>query len=423
MPQRLSFFPDQNRSPLSPLKTAHYSRPLYLFAVFTAFCTLCLIGVGGLVTSHGVGMAVPDWPNTYGYNMFAFPVSQWVGGIFYEHTHRLVGSFVGLLTTILAIWLWARETSGRVRWMGVSVFIGVVLLLGVRQMPVYIALAALSVLAMILGMIQARRTGWPLRWLGAIAFAAVVLQGVLGGLRVVWAQDQIGIFHATLAQVFFLLVGVIALRTSRMWLQNGSVVPGSFADAKLHWLLVVTTTFILGQLVLGATMRHQHAGLAIPDFPLAYGSVWPDTSVEAVLRYNQQRVETVALNPITATQMQLQMLHRLMALGIVCLVTWAVWRLWKHTPQGHVLRRFAGVWMLLIMVQFGLGVWTVLSDKAADVASLHVIVGAISLMTGGLMCVISARSMTPLCDRDSAGKAGSETPCVASIPNEPVIAR
>jgi cytochrome c oxidase assembly protein subunit 15 len=70
--------------------------------MLTALASLALIGVGGLVTSHGAGMAVPDWPTTYGYNMFAFPLSQWVGGIFYEHTHRLVAAGVGLLTTVLA---------------------------------------------------------------------------------------------------------------------------------------------------------------------------------------------------------------------------------------------------------------------------------------------------------------------------------
>ena len=75
------------------------------FAVLTAVATFVLIGIGGLVTSKGVGMAVPDWPNTYGYNMFFFPVSQWVGGIFYEHTHRLVATVVGTLVVCLTRWL------------------------------------------------------------------------------------------------------------------------------------------------------------------------------------------------------------------------------------------------------------------------------------------------------------------------------
>src|SRR5882672_468591 len=110
---------------------------LHRMAVFTAIATLVLISVGGLVTSREAGMAVPDWPNTYGYNMFWFPFSQWVGGIFYEHTHRLTAAFVGFLTTILALWLWVRETRSKTRWLGVGTITAVILLMGVRQMPVF----------------------------------------------------------------------------------------------------------------------------------------------------------------------------------------------------------------------------------------------------------------------------------------------
>ena len=109
---------------------------LHRFAVLTVLATLALLGIGGLVTSHGAGMAVPDWPNTYGYNMFLFPPSKWVGGIFYEHSHRLVASGVGLLTTILAVWLWLRESRAWLRWLGVIAFFGVVfqgLLGGARE--------------------------------------------------------------------------------------------------------------------------------------------------------------------------------------------------------------------------------------------------------------------------------------------------
>src|SRR3954462_12506863 len=108
------------------------------FACLTALATLVLVGIGGLVTSHGAGLAVPDWPNTYGYNMFFFPISKWVGGIFYEHTHRLVASFVGLLTTMLAVWLWARETTGRQRTIGIVALLFFMALLGIRKMPVYL---------------------------------------------------------------------------------------------------------------------------------------------------------------------------------------------------------------------------------------------------------------------------------------------
>ena len=107
------------------LAPAHNSS-LHRFAVLTAIATLGLVGIGGLVTSHGAGMAVPDWPNTYGYNMFFFPVSRWMGGIFYEHTHRLAASGVGLLTVVLALWLHGRSARPVMRWGGL-----ILLLLGV----------------------------------------------------------------------------------------------------------------------------------------------------------------------------------------------------------------------------------------------------------------------------------------------------
>ena len=99
------------------------SRWLHWWIVLTALATLVLVGAGGLVTSHGVGMAVPDWPNTYGYNMFFFPFSRWVGGIFYEHTHRLVASLVGLMTAIMAVWLFGKTARPFLRWTGVALLV------------------------------------------------------------------------------------------------------------------------------------------------------------------------------------------------------------------------------------------------------------------------------------------------------------
>src|ERR1700756_1322025 len=122
-----------------------------------------------MVTSKNVGLAVPDWPTTFGYNMFLFPISKWVGGILFEHTHRLIASVVGFLTIILGFWLWR---SGAPRW---------------------------------------------LRNIGFVALGAVILQGVLGGLRVTMLKDQIGIFHACLAQAFLGLLVVISLVTTKFW--------------------------------------------------------------------------------------------------------------------------------------------------------------------------------------------------------------
>src|ERR1700716_3674197 len=113
------------------------------FVWLLCVATLFLVCSGGMVTSKGVGLAVPDWPTTFGYNMFLFPVSNWIGGVLFEHTHRQIASTVGFLTIILAIWLWRTEDRQSVKT------------------------------------------------LGLIAVAGVILQGILGGLRVTMLKDQI----------------------------------------------------------------------------------------------------------------------------------------------------------------------------------------------------------------------------------------
>src|SRR3954464_8165261 len=107
-----------------------HSLLLHRIALFTAAATFPLIFMGGLVTSHGAGMSVPDWPNSYGYNMFMFPPSKWVGGIFYEHTHRLMATVVGMLSIVLAIAAWKLESRKWVRWLAYGV-LGVVIIQGI----------------------------------------------------------------------------------------------------------------------------------------------------------------------------------------------------------------------------------------------------------------------------------------------------
>jgi hypothetical protein len=134
-----------------------------------------------------------------------------------------------------------------------------------------------------------------LRVLGVTAFVAVVAQGVLGGLRVTQLKDQLGIFHATLAQLFFpaaLLHRLVPNRLLAAAARSGGKGSSSF-PAFLHR----HTGLILTQLILGATMRHQHAGLAIPDFPAAYGKLWPDTDPAAIARYNQKPPGSPGLQP------------------------------------------------------------------------------------------------------------------------------
>src|SRR5580693_3975788 len=103
-----------------------HARALHWFAVLTAVATFLLLGAGGLVTSHEAGMAVPDWPNSYGYNMFLFPPSKWVGNIWYEHVHRLYASFIGLLSIGLCLWAFLGDHRRIVRWLAVAVLGGVI---------------------------------------------------------------------------------------------------------------------------------------------------------------------------------------------------------------------------------------------------------------------------------------------------------
>jgi cytochrome c oxidase assembly protein subunit 15 len=181
-------------------------------AVVAACATFPLLFIGGLVTSTGAGLAVPDWPTTFGYNMFLYPWAKMVGGIFYEHSHRLVGSFVGLLTIFLAVAFWFKEK---------------------RQ--------------------------W-LRWLGLVALIMVIVQGVLGGLRVVLLQQTLAVVHAAFAQAFFALMASLALLTSKEWRHESTERPIE-DGGRLRRLCIVTTAMIYLQIVFGAVLRHTGARL------------------------------------------------------------------------------------------------------------------------------------------------------------------
>jgi cytochrome c oxidase assembly protein subunit 15 len=313
---------------------------LNVFAWFTAVATLLLICSGGMVTSKGVGLAVPDWPTTFGYNMFLFPVSKWIGGIFFEHTHRLIASAVGFLTIILTTWLWRSEPRTWVRNLGV------------------------------------------------IALGAVVLQGMLGGLRVTMLKDEIGIFHACLAQAFLGLIVVIALVTTNVWRTLSSVIVDRRRFAAITATAMAITIAIYVQLALGATMRHQHRDLAILDFPTANGGWIPDTGATALAKINAWR-DARGLSDVDAFQIWLQMAHRFLALIIAIIVVAFCLRVWRDAPGVAALKRLSIFWVALVGCQIALGAWTIWSNKAADIATAHVAVGAIMLSFGvsiGAIC-------------------------------------
>jgi cytochrome c oxidase assembly protein subunit 15 len=173
-----------------------------------------------VVTATGAGLAVPDWPTTFGYNMFLFPWARMTGGILYEHSHRLIGSVVGLLTLTLVVSLWLTEQR---RWV---------------------------------------------RWLGAAGVLAVIFQGVLGGLRVVLVAGELALLHGVAAHAFLALTAGLALFTSRAWRTEATPLPVEAAGRLSGWLLLITAgTYV--QIVLGAVVTHTgrrldaHLGLAV----------------------------------------------------------------------------------------------------------------------------------------------------------------
>jgi len=197
-----------------------------MFAKVAVAATFLLVVAGGLVTSNEAGLAVVDWPNTFGSNMFLYPLARMTGGIYYEHAHRLFGALVGLTTIALAVRLWRRETRG-----------------------------------------------W-LERLAAVAVVLVVVQGILGGLRVTGSftlstaeadmapSIALAVMHGVLGQLFLGLMVAIAVVTSRRWLASPSAEPRASlgGDRSLQLWLLAT---LLVQLVLGAAQRHLAWGLII----------------------------------------------------------------------------------------------------------------------------------------------------------------
>jgi cytochrome c oxidase assembly protein subunit 15 len=157
-------------------------------------------------------------------------------------------------------------------------------------------------------------------------------------------------------------------------------------------------------------MRHQHAGLSISDFPLAHGKLWPATDAASIAHYNEQRVEITAVNPITAFQIELQLVHRIVALLILIAVAICAWRA-RHTP----VAKASILWLALIVSQAALGAATVLSDKAADVATAHVLVGAVSLATSAILSIITIRLPRFVVDASATETALQKLNCATEV--------
>ncbi len=237
-------------------------------AVALVCATFPLIWVGGLVTSYEAGMAVHDWPTTFGYNMFLYPITDWLRGprdVFIEHGHRLLASFVGMLTIGVVLVFWRCE---------------------------------------------------PRRWVRRLAYAtlaAVILQGLLGGLRVIEDKRAMALAHGCVAQLFFALTVSLAAVSSCWWkdaseTSRNAIIPGELA--RLSSLSLTTALLAYLQVVLGAVQRHFHQGIVF---------------------------------------------HLLLASALTVQIVWLAVRIFKSAPRQPQLVRPAVALLTMIAVQLGLG--------------------------------------------------------------------
>src|SRR5438445_11253427 len=294
------------------------SRGIHRLAVATAASTFVLLFVGGLVTSTGSALAVPDWPLSFGQ---VFP--PMVGGVLFEHGHRLVATLVGCLTLVLTLWIAIAEPRPAVRASGL------------------------------------------------VALFAVVLQGVLGGVTVLYKLPlAVSVTHACLAQAFFCLTVTLALVTGAGW----TAAQARDLSPRLARLAAFTTGLVFVQLVLGALMRHMGAGLAIPDFPLAFGRLVP---------------------PLATPYITVHFAHRVGALAVAAAVVMTVGAVLRERAAGPWLRRPALLAAGLVVVQLTLGALVIWSGRAVLPTTTHLVVGAALLATCLVLALRAGRVAAP----------------------------
>jgi protoheme IX farnesyltransferase len=245
----------------SPDQTCRRHAWLHRFACLIAGLTFLLLLAGANVTSNRAGLAVPDWPTTYGEFMFSFPFSKMVGGIFHEHAHRLIASLVGMLTIVLAVWCSTVRLRRRLRWAGLAALAPVTvaaIAYGFRNPFADIAALVLAVvvLATFLPVVEVHRWVRRLAW---IALAVVVAQGILGGLTVrFFLPTVVSVAHAGLAEAFFCLTIALAMVSSRTWFAAPQETPRA---GWLQCMTAATVAVVYAQIILGAVIRHADRGV------------------------------------------------------------------------------------------------------------------------------------------------------------------
>ncbi len=287
-----------------------------------AWATLFLIFAGGLVKSTESGLSVPDWPLSYG--TFFPPM---VGGVFYEHGHRMIATGIGLFTLILSIWIW--RSSNIAKWVKYTILAGL---------------------------------------------GSVILQGVLGGLTVLFFLPvSISSAHGILAQTFFLITIFLAYAFSVE--RNGRLSQDNPTDGKFIRFIIIFIIMVYIQLLLGNLMRHTESGLAVYDFPTMGGQIIPMFNAAMLNNINAWRFEH-NLDPVTMGQVHLHILHRIWGFLILAKLLFINFWAYKYCLTRPLVIKTLFLLNAAVILQIALGIGTVLSMKEVYTTTLHVTLGA-----------------------------------------------
>lgn len=299
-------------------RTTSYQPALAALAAAGCAWSFVTVALGAFTTTIGAGMAFPDWPLSNG----SLNPRGWLTNIamFAEHSHRLSVGLLSLLTLTLAVWISRAEPR---RWL--------------------------------------RRLAW-------FAFALVLLQAVVGGLRVLLEPDQVkpiatsvgelfAMLHACLAQLFVCTLFAIATACSSAWISRA--VPVS---AGLRRLGAVCCILLFVQLAIAAVMRHSNAGLAIPSFPWS----GPDHAL---------------LPPAWDFRIAIHFAHRAMALVLAVALVWFAAKIWRDRGATLAMRCGASATISLLALQILLGAAIIRTYRDPGITTAHVIVGALTLAT------------------------------------------
>lgn len=294
---------------------------LYRLAQATALATFCLIFVGGMVTSRDAGLSVPDWPLSFG---SINPPGWWhMDLVRLEHGHRLFAAAVGILTSVLTVMVFLKDDRRSVKTLALCAFIG------------------------------------------------VCLQGLLGGLRVTQLSSVLAMAHACVGQAFFCVVLSLAVVLAPGWRRSDWV---CFAHnlpliRKMSWVMVAV---VYCQLIIGAVVRHMKAGLAIPDFPLAFGKIIP---------------------PLPSTPIAIHFAHRLGAVVVICVAIMLIAVVFWNARNDKRLIIPALAIGSLVILQVALGAHIIWLRKAPLPTTLHVVNGA-AVLGSSLFLALRAGRLT-----------------------------